>query len=255
MTCGSLGIPRESLGRPTEAAATRRAEARVIPGFVRAHGASKDLRADAARMRSEAVGVRTAALDSRWVAERTVREAVGALRRESPSVAKPNGELAGWYGDQLVPREPDAPTRLPRVGSDARGRHRAAVCRRRWRRRKRDRAGHLRGGDESTSASSWSGDLAARTRARQEYTLVIVIQDTQPAALARYHELLRAQAPYERLARASALTRMVRQLAVAGIKQRHPDASEREVRVRLAVRLYGREAAGRLFGELPADAV
>jgi hypothetical protein len=89
----------------------------------------------------------------------------------------------------------------------------------------------------------------------QEYTLVIVIQDTQPAALARYHELLRSQAPYERLARASALTRMVRQLAVAGIKQRHPDASGREVRVRLAVRLYGREAAGRLFGELPVDAV
>jgi hypothetical protein len=82
-----------------------------------------------------------------------------------------------------------------------------------------------------------------------------VIDDTRPAALARYHELLRGQAPHERLARASALTRMVRQLAIAGIQQRHPAASSEEVRVRLTVRLYGREVAERLFGEVPSDAV
>jgi hypothetical protein len=48
---------------------------------------------------------------------------------------------------------------------------------------------------------------------------------------------------------------MARQLAVAGIKQRHPTASDEEIRVRLAVRLYGRDTAERLFGHLPADAL
>jgi hypothetical protein len=82
-----------------------------------------------------------------------------------------------------------------------------------------------------------------------------VIRDTHPAALARYHELLRAQQPWERLAQAVALTRMARELAVAGIRERFPASSEREIGVRLVVRLYGRTAAGRLFGELPPDAV
>jgi len=82
-----------------------------------------------------------------------------------------------------------------------------------------------------------------------------VTRDTPPATIARYHELLRGQAPYERLEQAAALTRMVRQLAVAGIKQRHPGASLDEIRVRLAVRLYGREIARRLFEHVPDDAV
>jgi hypothetical protein len=47
----------------------------------------------------------------------------------------------------------------------------------------------------------------------------------------------------------------MRQLAEAGIRQRHPGASDAEVRVRLAARLYGRGIAERLFGDLPADAV
>jgi hypothetical protein len=82
-----------------------------------------------------------------------------------------------------------------------------------------------------------------------------VLRDTHPAAAARYHELLRAQAPYRRLAQAVALTRMTRQLALAGIRQRHPGASEEEVRARLICRLYGREVAERLCGTVPADAV
>ena len=71
----------------------------------------------------------------------------------------------------------------------------------------------------------------------------------------RYHELLRAQDPAARLAQAAALTQSVRAMAVAGIRQRHPEASEAEVRVRLAARLYGRRAAERLFGAIPPDAV
>ncbi len=51
------------------------------------------------------------------------------------------------------------------------------------------------------------------------------------------------------------LTRMTRELAVAGIRQRHPNASDDEIRVRLVVRLYGRTVGRRLFGEIPADAI
>jgi hypothetical protein len=48
---------------------------------------------------------------------------------------------------------------------------------------------------------------------------------------------------------------MTRELAVAGIRQRHPTATDDEVRVRLVVRLYGRDVGRRLFGEIPADAI
>ena len=81
------------------------------------------------------------------------------------------------------------------------------------------------------------------------------MRDTAEAASRRYHELLRTRAPYERLAQAMALTRMTRELAMAGLRSRHPDASPEELRVRLAVRLYGRAAAMRLFGTVPDDAV
>lgn len=50
------------------------------------------------------------------------------------------------------------------------------------------------------------------------------------------------------------LSRGVRELAIAGIREMHPDVSEDELRVRLTVRLYGREAATRLFGTVPDDA-
>jgi hypothetical protein len=82
-----------------------------------------------------------------------------------------------------------------------------------------------------------------------------VLQDTSPRAIDRYHELLRAQTPHQRLAQAAALTRMVRDLAVAGIRQRHPGASDEEVHARLAVRLYGRDTARRILGSIPDDAV
>ena len=51
------------------------------------------------------------------------------------------------------------------------------------------------------------------------------------------------------------LSRGVRALAEAGIRSRHPDADDAEVKVRLVVRLYGRAAAVRLFGTAPEDAI
>ena len=80
-------------------------------------------------------------------------------------------------------------------------------------------------------------------------------RDTGFAAVDRYHQLLRAQAPRERLEQANALSKAVRELAVAGLRARHPEATPEEIRVRLTVRLYGRDVARRLFGQLPADAI
>lgn len=80
----------------------------------------------------------------------------------------------------------------------------------------------------------------------------VMEQDTVPRQQARYIELLRAQPPEDRLRKAGALTRAVRRMAEAGIRQRFPEADDTEVRVRLAVRLYGRDVALRLFGPHPA---
>jgi hypothetical protein len=81
------------------------------------------------------------------------------------------------------------------------------------------------------------------------------MRDTTDAASRRYHELLRETPPHVRLAQAMALSKMTRELALAGLRSRHPDASPAELRVRLVVRLYGRDAAMRLFGEVPDDAL
>jgi hypothetical protein len=66
--------------------------------------------------------------------------------------------------------------------------------------------------------------------------------------------LLRERGPEERLRAADDLSRAVRELALAGLRMRHPLADQRELRVRLAVLLYGRAAGERLFGAIPADA-
>lgn len=50
------------------------------------------------------------------------------------------------------------------------------------------------------------------------------------------------------------LNQAVRELALAGIREAHPTATEAELRVRLTVRLYGRTVAERLFESVPADA-
>lgn len=80
------------------------------------------------------------------------------------------------------------------------------------------------------------------------------MDDTTGRGRKRYYELLRAMQPYERAEKTVALSKMVRELAVEGIRARFPKASEEEIRVRLVVRLYGREAATRLFGHIPHDA-
>lgn len=80
-------------------------------------------------------------------------------------------------------------------------------------------------------------------------------QDTSPERLRQYIEHLRRLTPAERGRILVSLTTGVRRLAELGIRQRFPNISEDEVRVRLAVRLYGRSTAARAFPVIPEDAV
>lgn len=78
-----------------------------------------------------------------------------------------------------------------------------------------------------------------------------MLRDTSAAARDRYFELLRALPPEARLRKAAALTHAVRELAVAGIRLQHPNASPEEVQMHLAMRLYGADATRRMFGRIP----
>ena len=78
--------------------------------------------------------------------------------------------------------------------------------------------------------------------------------DTTPEAKRSYFERLARMTSCERLALMRQSSRMIRNLAEASIRKEHPDVSADELRVRLAVRLYGRDTAASVFGSLPEDA-
>lgn len=84
-----------------------------------------------------------------------------------------------------------------------------------------------------------------------------MMRDTSPGQQTAYYARLARLTPVERLRIAARLSTAVRRLAEAGIRERHPRATDAEIRIRLAVRLYGRAAAGRLFGAeaIPHDAL
>jgi len=81
-----------------------------------------------------------------------------------------------------------------------------------------------------------------------------LVRDTSPKANARYFELLRQAGPERRLEICLGLSRATRELAIAGIKQAHPDRTlaDDELREKLAERLYGAEVARRVFAGRPA---
>jgi hypothetical protein len=70
--------------------------------------------------------------------------------------------------------------------------------------------------------------------------------DTSPRAQARYLELLRAMPPQKRFRRAIELSALVRKLTLADVRRQNPGATERELAIALARRVYGDELADRL---------
>jgi len=61
-------------------------------------------------------------------------------------------------------------------------------------------------------------------------------------------EILRRMTPLERAALMTALTLAVQDLAMAGVRTRHPSASDDELRLRLAVQRLGAETVRKVWG-------
>jgi hypothetical protein len=78
--------------------------------------------------------------------------------------------------------------------------------------------------------------------------------DTHPKAEQRYLEMLRALSLQQRWEMIAGMHRSGRALLAAGLRAQFPMASDDEIRRRVTVRLYGREAAIRLHGQIPEDA-
>ncbi len=74
------------------------------------------------------------------------------------------------------------------------------------------------------------------------------MNDTSPTAARFYHQHLRSLSPAERLGIAAGLSLAVRQLAEVGVRAQHPGATEREIELYLAARLYGRELVAKVLG-------
>lgn len=74
-------------------------------------------------------------------------------------------------------------------------------------------------------------------------------RDTSPEAERLQVELWRKMSPLEKARAVSAITRAAQQLSLAGIRQRHPGASDRECMLRLAMLKLGPELTRRIYPE------
>jgi hypothetical protein len=80
-------------------------------------------------------------------------------------------------------------------------------------------------------------------------------EDTSPEMFERYLARLRAMTTVEKAQALDAMMVEGRQMAMIGLRMRHPQASEEELKLRLFVRFYGRELAQRYFQDVPDDAL
>lgn len=64
-------------------------------------------------------------------------------------------------------------------------------------------------------------------------------------------ELLRAAPAWRKLEQVEELTDISRQLTLGGLRKRYPQASEQELRLKLASLLFGRETVIRAYGRDP----
>ncbi len=78
---------------------------------------------------------------------------------------------------------------------------------------------------------------------------VNTLDDTSPEAEAVLISLLRQAPAWRKFKMVGDLNATVKQFALTGIRQRHPHASEREVRRHLADILLGDELAAIVYGE------
>ncbi len=77
--------------------------------------------------------------------------------------------------------------------------------------------------------------------------------DTNLAADEVQFELLRRMTPEQKGALLTNLTLSVQELAMSGMRERHPHASDEELRLRLAVQRLGEETVRQVWGWQPDD--
>ena len=77
--------------------------------------------------------------------------------------------------------------------------------------------------------------------------------DTSPQIEQIQIERLRRMPVWRKLALVGEMNRAVRDLALAGLRQRHPNDSPAQRRRRLADMLLGQELAARVYGPVPED--
>lgn len=79
------------------------------------------------------------------------------------------------------------------------------------------------------------------------------LDDTDPRVRKVLVSLLREAPPWRKIQLLSSACRTGRQLALAGLRQRHENANESELRRRLADHLLGPELAARVYGPPPSE--
>ena len=72
--------------------------------------------------------------------------------------------------------------------------------------------------------------------------------DTSPQARKFYFEKLAKLSPAQRMEAMARMSRLARQMAEAGLRREHPNVAPMELKLQLAVRLYGREVAQWAYG-------
>ena len=73
-------------------------------------------------------------------------------------------------------------------------------------------------------------------------------QDTTPEAQRKHYELMRKLSPEQRLSMAFAVTDATRNLILADLHHRFPDANENEIKRRFIARVLSREDVIRAYG-------
>jgi hypothetical protein len=77
-------------------------------------------------------------------------------------------------------------------------------------------------------------------------------EDTTPEAWAHWISLWRTASPAQKAARVGELNHATRTAALAGIRQRHPEATEQDQRMYLAALLFGDDLVRNAYGWDPA---
>jgi hypothetical protein len=74
-------------------------------------------------------------------------------------------------------------------------------------------------------------------------------RDTSPEAWQVFLEAHRRLSPGEKLRRTLTMSDEIRELAIQGLRRSYPDAGEREIYLRTARLVLGRDLASRVFGQ------